>query len=91
MCVCRFDSDLSASKEDASNEVLAKEQLAREKDRLHTDFDELKTKLKVTAGNPCMRSFRVGLNHNELHLINVLEVYSRSPGSQFLHCILVIL
>ncbi len=44
---CRFDSDLSACKEDASSEVQAKEQLAREKDQLHTDFEDLKTKLKV--------------------------------------------
>ena len=45
----RFDADLSACKEDATSEVQAKEQLAREKDLLHTEFDELKAKFKVTA------------------------------------------
>ncbi len=54
----RFDSDLSACKEDATSEVQAKEQLAREKDQLRTDFEELKTKLKVcnTVG-ACTISF----------------------------------
>jgi len=43
----RFDADLNACKEDATSEVQAKEQLAREKDRIRTDYEELNTKLKV--------------------------------------------
>ena len=47
----RFDADLSACKEDATSEVQAKEQLAREKDLLHTEYEELKAKLKVSTGS----------------------------------------
>ena len=46
-CPFRFDADLNSCKEDANSEVIAKEQLAKEKDKLHTEHEELKAKHKV--------------------------------------------
>lgn len=43
----RFDADLSAAKDEANAEMLAKEKLAREKDTLQTEFNELQEKFKV--------------------------------------------
>ena len=43
----RFDSDLSAAKDESSSEVQAKEKLAREKEQLQNDISELKEKVKV--------------------------------------------
>ena len=46
----RFDADLNAAKEEATNEELAKSKLAMEKDMLQTDFAELQKKYKVREG-----------------------------------------
>ena len=52
MCVCvslhvsRFDSDLNVAKDDAASERQEKEKLARGKDTLRTDFEELQAQLK---------------------------------------------
>lgn len=43
----RFDADLNAAKDEANAEMLAKEKLAREKDTLQTEFNELQEKFKV--------------------------------------------
>ena len=47
VCLCRFDADLNAAKDESSSEVQAKEKLAREKEQLQVDFTELKEKIKV--------------------------------------------
>ena len=47
-CHVRFDSDLNVAKEDAVSERQEKEKLARGKDTLRTDFEELQDQLKET-------------------------------------------
>lgn len=49
----RFDADLSAAKDEANAEMLAKEKLAREKDTLQTEFNELQEKFKVDSLVAC--------------------------------------
>lgn len=43
----RFDLDLNAAKDDSNSEVQAKVRLAREKELLQTEHNELKEKYKV--------------------------------------------
>ena len=43
----RFDMDLNAAKDDSNSEVQAKVRLAREKEQLLSDYNELKEKFKV--------------------------------------------
>ena len=46
--LCRFDADLNAAKEEATNERLEKEKLAKDKDTLYSEYSELQTKMKVS-------------------------------------------
>ena len=46
----RFDSDLSAAKEEVSSETMDKEKIAREKETLHSDISDLHRKIKVRKG-----------------------------------------
>ena len=43
----RFDVDLTSAKDDSNSEVQARERLAREKNALQAEYNELKEKAKV--------------------------------------------
>lgn len=47
MAYFRFDMDLNAAKDDSNSEVQAKVRLAREKEQLLSEHNELKEKFKV--------------------------------------------
>lgn len=49
MCVCRFDSELSAAQEEVQRERSLKEKLAREKDMLTGEAFSLRQQLEVCS------------------------------------------
>ena len=48
MCLCRFDAELSAARDETSQERISKEQVARDKATMKSDMDLLQQELNVS-------------------------------------------
>lgn len=47
-CLCRFDAELSAARDETSQERISKEQVARDKATMKSDMDLLQQELNVS-------------------------------------------